>query len=70
MLCECLARVAVGGYCLGPMAEWFLFLPQVRMGIDDVVLRAQTAERNGFDGIAFIDHLEPPGRRIKASGRQ
>ncbi|BBZ04826.1 hypothetical protein MCHIJ_42630 [Mycolicibacterium chitae] len=43
------------------MAEWFLFLPQVRMGIDDVVLRAQTAEHNGFDGIAFIDHLEPPG---------
>lgn len=43
------------------MAQWFLFLPQVRMGIDDVVLRARTAENNGFDGIAFIDHLEPPG---------
>lgn len=61
MLCECLAPVATGGYCLEPMAEWFLFLPQVRQGIDEVVLRAQTAERNGFDGIAFIDHLEPPG---------
>ncbi|OBF21915.1 LLM class flavin-dependent oxidoreductase [Mycobacterium sp. ACS4331] len=43
------------------MAQWFLFLPQVRMGIDDVVVRAQAAEGNGFDGIAFIDHLEPPG---------
>ncbi len=43
------------------MTEWFLFLPQVRMGIDDVVTRAQSAERNGFDGIALIDHLEPPG---------
>ena len=43
------------------MAEWFLFLPQVRLGIDDIVSRAQTAERAGFDGIALIDHLEPPG---------
>ncbi len=43
------------------MAQWFLFLPQVRMGIDDVVVRAQAAESNGFDGIALIDHLEPPG---------
>lgn len=43
------------------MAEWFLFLPQVRMEIADVVARAGAAERAGFDGIAFIDHLEPPG---------
>lgn len=43
------------------MAEWFVFLPQVRMGIDDIVERAQAAERAGYDGIAFIDHLEPPG---------
>ncbi|WP_099022044.1 LLM class flavin-dependent oxidoreductase [Mycolicibacterium palauense] len=41
--------------------EWFLFLPQVRMGIDDVLVRARGAEAAGFDGIAFIDHLEPPG---------
>ena len=43
------------------MAQWFLFLPQVRLGIDDVVDRARAAEAGGFDGIAFIDHLEPPG---------
>ncbi|WP_029107444.1 LLM class flavin-dependent oxidoreductase [Mycobacterium sp. URHD0025] len=43
------------------MSEWFLFLPQVRLGVDDVVERARMAEASGFDGIAFIDHLEAPG---------
>lgn len=43
------------------MSEWFLFLPQVRLAVDDVVERAQVAEASGFDGIAFIDHLEAPG---------
>lgn len=43
------------------MSEWFVFLPQVRMGIDDLVVRARVAEASGFDGIAFIDHLEAPG---------
>ena len=43
------------------MAEWFLFLPQVRLGIDEIVERARVAEDAGFDGIAFIDHLEAPG---------
>jgi hypothetical protein len=43
------------------MAEWFVFLPQVRMEIDDIVERARVADAAGFDGIAFIDHLEPPG---------
>lgn len=43
------------------MSEWFLFLPQVRLGVDDVVERARVAEASGFDGIAFIDHLEAPG---------
>ncbi|MCG5433684.1 LLM class flavin-dependent oxidoreductase [Mycobacterium sp. MYCO198283] len=43
------------------MAEWFLFLPQVRMSIADVVERAAAAEVAGFDGIALIDHLEAPG---------
>lgn len=43
------------------MAEWFLFLPQVRLAIPDVVERARAAEAAGFDGITFIDHLEPPG---------
>jgi alkanesulfonate monooxygenase SsuD/methylene tetrahydromethanopterin reductase-like flavin-dependent oxidoreductase (luciferase family) len=43
------------------MAEWFLFLPQVRLEISDIVERARAAEGAGFDGIALIDHLEPPG---------
>jgi alkanesulfonate monooxygenase SsuD/methylene tetrahydromethanopterin reductase-like flavin-dependent oxidoreductase (luciferase family) len=43
------------------MAEWFLFLPQVRLDIPAIVERAHVAEASGFDGIAFIDHLEAPG---------
>ncbi|MBP3086757.1 LLM class flavin-dependent oxidoreductase [Mycolicibacterium fortuitum] len=43
------------------MSEWFMFLPQVRLGLDDIVERARVAEAGGFDGIAFIDHLEAPG---------
>jgi alkanesulfonate monooxygenase SsuD/methylene tetrahydromethanopterin reductase-like flavin-dependent oxidoreductase (luciferase family) len=43
------------------MAEWFLFLPQVRLSAADIVDRARHAEASGFDGIAFIDHLEAPG---------
>ncbi|MQY18787.1 LLM class flavin-dependent oxidoreductase [Nocardia macrotermitis] len=43
------------------MVEWFLFLPQIRMGTTDIVERAQVAEAAGFDGIAFIDHLLAPG---------
>jgi alkanesulfonate monooxygenase SsuD/methylene tetrahydromethanopterin reductase-like flavin-dependent oxidoreductase (luciferase family) len=43
------------------MADWYLFLPQVRLPIADIVARARHAEASGFDGIAFIDHLEAPG---------
>lgn len=42
------------------MVEWFLFLPQVGLGIDDLTLRACTAETSNFDGVAFLDHLETP----------
>lgn len=42
------------------MAEWFLFLPQVRLPVADIVARARHAESSGFDGMAFIDHLEAP----------
>jgi alkanesulfonate monooxygenase SsuD/methylene tetrahydromethanopterin reductase-like flavin-dependent oxidoreductase (luciferase family) len=45
------------------MAEWYLFLPQVRVPIADIVDRARHAEASGFTGIAFIDHLEAPGLR-------
>lgn len=43
------------------MSEWYLFLPQVRLPIAGIVERARHAEASGFDGIAFIDHLEAPG---------
>jgi alkanesulfonate monooxygenase SsuD/methylene tetrahydromethanopterin reductase-like flavin-dependent oxidoreductase (luciferase family) len=43
------------------MVEWFLFLPQVRLSVADIAERARFAEDSGFDGIAFIDHLEAPG---------
>jgi alkanesulfonate monooxygenase SsuD/methylene tetrahydromethanopterin reductase-like flavin-dependent oxidoreductase (luciferase family) len=44
------------------MVEWFLFLPQVRLPVADIAERARHAEASGFDGIAFIDHLEAPGQ--------
>ncbi|OBA77246.1 NADP oxidoreductase [Mycobacterium sp. 1554424.7] len=43
------------------MVEWYLFLPQVRLSAADITERARHAEAGGFDGIAFIDHLEAPG---------
>lgn len=43
------------------MVEWYLFLPQVRLSMADIAERARHAEASGFDGIAFIDHLEAPG---------
>jgi alkanesulfonate monooxygenase SsuD/methylene tetrahydromethanopterin reductase-like flavin-dependent oxidoreductase (luciferase family) len=44
------------------MAEWYLFLPQVRLPVADIVERSRHAEASGFNGVAFIDHLEAPGR--------
>ncbi len=41
--------------------QWYLFLPQVRLSVADITERARHAEAAGFDGIAFIDHLEAPG---------
>jgi alkanesulfonate monooxygenase SsuD/methylene tetrahydromethanopterin reductase-like flavin-dependent oxidoreductase (luciferase family) len=43
------------------IAEWYLFLPQVRLSVADIVERARHAEASGFTGVAFIDHLETPG---------
>ncbi|WAJ43809.1 LLM class flavin-dependent oxidoreductase [Mycobacterium sp. Aquia_216] len=43
------------------MVEWYLFLPQVRLSVGDISDRARHAEASGFDGMAFIDHLEAPG---------
>lgn len=42
------------------MAEWFLYLPQSRLSITDLVDRSQAAEASGFDGVAFLDHVETP----------
>src|ERR1700743_3795525 len=41
--------------------EWFLFVPQVRLSAANITERALAAEASGFDGMAFIDHLEAPG---------
>jgi len=41
--------------------EFHLYLPQMRMEIEEIALRAADAERVGFDGIALMDHLAPPG---------
>lgn len=40
--------------------EYWLFIPQMRLGIDDLVARARTAEASGFTGLALMDHLAPP----------
>src|SRR6202021_126727 len=47
------------------MAEWYLFLPQVRLPVADIVERSRHAEASGFSGGAFIDHLEAPGVRAE-----
>ncbi|GAA2401759.1 LLM class flavin-dependent oxidoreductase [Actinomadura vinacea] len=42
-------------------AEFHLYLPQMRMPMEEIVARAGAAERAGFAGMALMDHLEPPG---------
>jgi alkanesulfonate monooxygenase SsuD/methylene tetrahydromethanopterin reductase-like flavin-dependent oxidoreductase (luciferase family) len=41
--------------------EFWLYLPQMRMTLEQLVTRAQVAEGAGFRGIAGMDHLAPPG---------
>jgi alkanesulfonate monooxygenase SsuD/methylene tetrahydromethanopterin reductase-like flavin-dependent oxidoreductase (luciferase family) len=41
--------------------EFWVFLPQLRLGFDQLVERARAAEGAGFRGIAGMDHLAPPG---------
>lgn len=43
------------------MSEFWVFLPQMRMSFPVIVERARAAEAAGFDGIALMDHLAPPG---------
>jgi alkanesulfonate monooxygenase SsuD/methylene tetrahydromethanopterin reductase-like flavin-dependent oxidoreductase (luciferase family) len=40
--------------------EFYLFLPQMRMGLPELVDRARTAEQGGFLGYTGMDHLVPP----------
>ena len=41
--------------------RFHLFLPQMRLTFDQLVERARAAEAAGFEGIAGMDHLAPPG---------
>lgn len=40
--------------------QFHLFLPQMRLSIDQLTERARAAEAAGFGGIALMDHLAPP----------
>jgi alkanesulfonate monooxygenase SsuD/methylene tetrahydromethanopterin reductase-like flavin-dependent oxidoreductase (luciferase family) len=40
--------------------EFYLFLPQMRLRMDELVQKAQAAESAGFVGFTGMDHLAPP----------
>lgn len=40
--------------------EFYVFLPQMRMTVEQVTARAVAAEEAGFEGIVGMDHLAPP----------
>lgn len=42
------------------LPEFYLFLPQMRLGFDELVHKAQAAEAAGFAGFTGMDHLTPP----------
>lgn len=41
-------------------AEFHLFLPQIQLDLAAIEQRALAAERSGFGGIAFMDHMAAP----------
>jgi alkanesulfonate monooxygenase SsuD/methylene tetrahydromethanopterin reductase-like flavin-dependent oxidoreductase (luciferase family) len=41
--------------------EFWLYLPQMRMTMEQMAQRARAAEAAGFAGIAGMDHMAPPG---------
>ena len=45
---------------MAPPLEFWLYLPQMRLSLDQMVERARNAEDAGFDGIAGMDHMAPP----------
>jgi alkanesulfonate monooxygenase SsuD/methylene tetrahydromethanopterin reductase-like flavin-dependent oxidoreductase (luciferase family) len=44
-----------------PPLEFWLYLPQMRLTVEQMVVRARAAEEAGFRGVAGMDHLAPPG---------
>jgi alkanesulfonate monooxygenase SsuD/methylene tetrahydromethanopterin reductase-like flavin-dependent oxidoreductase (luciferase family) len=40
--------------------EFFVYLPQMRLSLPDLISRARAAEDSTWDGMAFMDHLAPP----------
>ena len=40
--------------------EFYLFVPQMRLGWEELVHKAQAAEAAGFAGFTGMDHLAPP----------
>ena len=55
------SRSAARFWPMGTAIEFWLFLPQMRMTMQELVGRARAAEASGFGGIAGMDHLVPPG---------
>ena len=47
----------------GAGLEFWVYLPQMRMSFPTILERARAAEAAGFDGVALMDHLAPPGLR-------
>jgi len=45
----------------GAGLEFWVYLPQMRMSFPTILERARAAEAAGFDGVALMDHLAPPG---------
>lgn len=44
----------------GDTLAFHLYLPQMRLSVDQLVERAQVAEEAGFEGLAMMDHQAPP----------
>jgi alkanesulfonate monooxygenase SsuD/methylene tetrahydromethanopterin reductase-like flavin-dependent oxidoreductase (luciferase family) len=53
--------VAEEELCVKSALEFWVFLPQMRMTMEQLVDRARAAEAAGFGGVASMDHLIPPG---------
>jgi len=45
---------------MATLLEFWVFLPQMRLTMEQLVERAQAAEAAGFGGVAGMDHLAPP----------